>query len=64
MEDFNVSLKVWLNSLSRVDRMRARKRICVVCKIEKQKFYNWTNAGTRIEPLYQQKIREVKKSFK
>lgn len=64
MENFNVSLKKWLDSLGRLDRMRASREICRTCKVEKRKLYNWTNAGVRVEPLYQDKIREVKDSFK
>ena len=63
MENFNAELKNWLDSLGRVDRMRASKLICDSCKIKKKKLYNWTGGLTKVEPLYQEKICEVRKQF-
>jgi hypothetical protein len=63
MEKFNADLKFWLDSLGRVDRMRASKHICDACKVKKKKLYNWTSGLTKVEPLYQEKICEVRKQF-
>lgn len=63
MEKFNADLKFWLDSLGRVDRMRASKLICDECKIKRKKLYNWTQGSTKVEPLYQEKIGEVRKRF-
>lgn len=63
MENFNAELKNWLDSLGRVDRMRASKLICDSCKIKKKKLYNWTGGLTKVESLYQDTINEVRKQF-
>ena len=63
MENFNAELKIWLDSLGRVDRMRASKLICDSCKIKKKKLYNWTGGLTKVEPLYQDTINEVRRQF-
>jgi hypothetical protein len=63
MEVFNADLKNWLDTLGRVDRMRASKLICDACKVKKKKLYNWTSGLTKVEPLYQEKICEVRKQF-
>lgn len=63
MENFNAELKNWLDSLGRVDRMRASKLICDSCKIKKKKLYNWTGGLTKVEPLYQDTINEVRRNF-
>ena len=63
MEVFNEDLKNWLDTLGRVDRMRASKLICDACKVKKKKLYNWTSGLTKVEPLYQEKICEVRKQF-
>lgn len=63
MEKFNADLKFWLDSLGRVDRMRASKLICDACKVKRKKLYNWTSGSTKVEPLYQEKISEVRKRF-
>jgi len=64
MEKFNANLKNWLDSLGRLDRNKATKLICDACIIDRSKLYNWTNAGTKVEPLYQERINEVRKNFK
>lgn len=63
MENFNAELKNWLDSLGRVDRMRASKLICDSCKVKKKKLYNWTSGLTKVEPLYQDTINEVRRNF-
>lgn len=63
MDIFNAELKKWLDSLGRVDRMRASNLICDSCKIKKKKLYNWTSGLTKVEPLYQDTINEVRKQF-
>ena len=63
MQNFNIDLKNWLDSLGRLDRMRATKLICKTCKVEKRKLYNWTNAGCKVEPLYQDQIMKIRKEF-
>lgn len=63
MEVFNADLKNWLDTLGRVDRMRASKLICDACKVKKKKLYNWTSGLTKVEPLYQEKICEVRRQF-
>lgn len=63
MEKFNADLKFWLDSLGRVDRMRASKLICEACKVKRKKLYNWTSGSTKVEPLYQDQINEVRQSF-
>ena len=64
MEKFNANLKNWLDSLGRLDRNKATKLICDACIIDISKLYNWTNAGTKVEPLYQERNNEVRKNFK
>ena len=63
MEKFNSNLKNWLDSLGRLDRSKATKLICQACLVDRKKLYNWTNAGTKVEPLYRERIQEVRRNF-
>lgn len=63
MENFNANLKNWLDSLGRLERNKATKLICNACLVDRRKLYNWTNAGTKVERLYQEKIKEVRQNF-
>jgi hypothetical protein len=63
MEKFNSNLKNWLDSLGRLDRSKATKLICQACLVDRKKLYNWTNAGTKVEPLYRERIKEVRRNF-
>lgn len=63
MQNFNIELKNWLDSLGRLDRLRATTLICQNCKVKKRKLYNWTNAGCKVEPIYQDQIQKIRQEF-